>query len=407
MPLYKFSPAEKWEKEGIRVVKLRLQPTKKQKQILEDWSNTTRYVYNKCLSKVKEKPELVSSAGFLKIKKTCITKKDNNIIKDDKPHEFENFLYSWELNTPKDIRNGALRDIQKAYKTAFSNLKAGNINRFGLNFRRKKDYANQSMEIPDSAIKLNFKKDKLSGCFIYPSYIKSSIKIDKRSLKGLDITQINYYCRLKKENNMWILCVPIDTKSKKIKIPEKTCAIDPGIRKFQVIYSEDSIISISTNKEKVERIYQTLDKFQGLRDTKKIKQKVYDKKRCRLQYKLSCLIDDMHYKTISYLTKNFTSILLPSFETQDMVRKLDKKTSRNMMNYCFYKFKQRLEDKCKLLKHCNVTIVNEAFTSQTCGFCGKLNPTKKEMITCSNCKETYDRDVNGSRNIYIKYVKNS
>ncbi|MGL5934382.1 MAG: zinc ribbon domain-containing protein [Cetobacterium sp.] len=375
--------------------------------MLENWSNTTRYVYNKCLAKLKADPSLNNSSGYLKLKKKCITKKDNNIVKDGEEHNYEEFIYKSELETPKDIRNGALRDIQKAFKIAFSNLKVGNISRFGLNFRRKKDYANQSMEIPDSAIKLSFKKSKLNGLFIYKTYLKSMIKIDRRSLKGIDIDEINQYSRLKKENNMWILCVPITVKSKRFKVPDKTCAIDPGIRKFQVIYSEDSIISIAPDKDKINRIYQTLDKFQELRDKKKIKRKKYDKKRCRLQSRLSCLVDDMHYKTISFLTKNFNSILLPSFEIQDMVRdkKLNRKTSRNMMNYCFYKFKQRLEHKCQLLKYCNVTIVNEAYTSQTCGFCGVLNKTKNEVIICNNCNKSYDRDVNGSRNIYIKYVK--
>jgi transposase len=75
-----------------------------------------------------------------------------------------------------------------------------------------------------------------------------------------------------------------------------------------------------------------------------------------------------------------------------------------MNTYSFYKFKQRLEHKCKLTKNSNVKIVNESYTSQTCGYCGKLNKTKKEVINCKKCKKEYDRDINGSRNIYIKYV---
>jgi hypothetical protein len=32
-------------------------------------------------------------------------------------------INSWELNTPKDIRAGAVNDVCKAYKTRFTNLK--------------------------------------------------------------------------------------------------------------------------------------------------------------------------------------------------------------------------------------------------------------------------------------------
>jgi putative transposase len=402
-PLFKYSPVEKWEKEGIRA----LNPSKEQEKILEEWSNTTRYVYNKCLDKIKTDPKLNCRAGYKKLNKECITEKDNNIIKPDQIHTFDKFIYDWVLRTPKDIRNGALRDIKKGFVTAWANLKAGNITSFGLNFREKKSYKEQSMEVPRSAIKLVKSHGNVTGFNIYKSYIPSVIKVAKNSLKGINLETLTHDTRLKKENNEWFLCISYDTEGNNTKIKEKTCALDPGIRKFQTIYSEDNVTIIEPDKKKIIRIYNTLDKFQELRDIKKIRQRTYDKKRCRLQSKLSCYVDEMHYKTIAFLTKNYTSILLPSFESQDMVksRKLHRTTKRDMMNFSFYKFQQRLVHKCALLKHCNVTIVNEAYTSQTCGHCGNLKKTSNEIITCDKCNKTFDRDVNGARNIYLKYVQ--
>lgn len=406
-PLFKYSHVGKWENEGIRTLKIKLKPTKLQKEVLDNWANTTRYVYNKCLDKIKKDSTLESPSGYNILNKECITVKDNNIIKDGEIHNYNKFIYDWELNTPKDIRNGALRDIRKAYKTAWSNIKAGNIKHFGLGFRKKKNYAEQSMEVPSSAIKIIKKKNKVHGFVMYTTYMSSVIKVDKRSLNGIKLDAITHYARLKKENNEWFLCVPFDAQGDDKVMKERTCALDPGVRKFQVIYSEDQVVSIEPNKEKVKRIYATLDKFQELRDNKLIRQRSYDKKRCRTQAKLTNMIDDMHYKTISYLTKNYTSILLPSFETQDMVqgKKLHSKVKRDMLNFSFYKFKQRLIHKCTLIKHCNVTIVNEAYTSQTCGYCGNLKKTSNENICCDVCNKVFDRDINGSRNIYIKYVE--
>lgn len=405
-PLYMYSPVKKWEKESIRGLKLKLRPTKSQKIVLEEWCNTTRYVYNKVLAKIKADPSLNNARGYLALKKECITAKDNNIVTDDADvTNLDKYIYNWELNTPKDIRNGALRDIKKAYKTAFSNLRNGNIGHFGLDFRRKKNYANQSIEVPASAIKLiHTKNNTLDGLNIYKNYLPSTIRFDKNSVKGLDIDVLSHDTRLKKENNEWYLCVAVDVKGRAFKKKERTCALDPGIRKFQTIYSEDAIISIIPDFKKNNRLLNRLDKLKSLRGTKQIRQRTYDKHRCMIQAKLTHIVDEMHYKTIRFLTKNYTSILLPSFETQEMVRRLHRKTARNMMNFSFYKFKQRLQDKCALLKNCNVTIVNEAYTSQTCGSCGELNPTKEEFITCKQCDRTYDRDVNGSRNIYMKYV---
>jgi putative transposase len=345
--------------------------------------------------------------GYKLLNKECITKKDNNIVTDGEIHNHTKFIYDWELKTPKYIRNGALRDIRKAYKTAWANIKAGNIRSFGLEFRKKKRYMEQSMEVPASAIKIIKRKNKIIGFKLYSRYMKSYIKIDKRSLKNFNLTELTHDTRLKKENNEWFLCIARYIKGTNIKMKEKICALDPGIRKFQVIYSEDKITSIEPDKTKVRRIYSILDKFQELRDKKLITQKTYDKKRCRIQAKLTNLVDDMHYKTIAYLTNNYTSILLPSFETQDMVksRKLHKTVKRDMLNYSFFKFKQRLQHKCSITKYCNVSIVNEAYTSQTCGYCGNLKKTSDEIIKCDKCNKVFDRDINGSRNIYIKYTK--
>ncbi len=403
-PLFKYSPVEKWENEGIRALKIKLNPTQAQKIILEDWSSTTRFVYNKCLAKIKKDPTLNSSTGYKKLNKECITELDNNIIKFGTEHTFDKFMYDWELQTPKDIRNGALRDIKKAYKTAWSNLEAGNINHFGLDFRRKKRGNEQSLEVPRSAIQvINTKKTK--GFVIYTSYLPTVIKV--KNPKKFKLTSLTHGTRLKKENNEWFLCISYDVNGSMTEMKEKTCALDPGIRKFQTIYSEDKVLSIEPDKIKIKRLYSILDKFQELRQKKKIKQKAYDKKRCRVQARLTNLVDEMHFKTIAYLTKNYTSILLPSFETQDMVgsKKLHRKVKRDMMNFAFYKFKQRLQHKCSILKHCNVSIINEAYTSQTCGYCGSLNKTSNEVIHCSACDKRFDRDINGSRNIYIKYTR--
>lgn len=408
-PLFKSSHVEKWEKEGIRALRIKLLPTKKQKQTLEKWAGTTRYVYNKCLEKVKLNPKLNTSKGYKQLCKECITEKDNNVLFKKEEENLDKFIYNWELETPKDIRKGALRDIEKAYKTAWANLKAGNITSFGLNTRTKKNGNEQSMEIASSAIKVIKKNNKILGFKIYSSkkYMPDIIKIDHRSLKGFKIDDINRYARLKKENNEWYLCISYDVDGIEQRNKNKTCAIDPGIRKFVVIYSEDKVIQIIPNQDKIEKILKTLDTFQSLRDNKKIRQQTYTRKRCKLQKKLQNLVGEMQFKTINFLTKNYSNILLPSFETQEMVgnKKLHRSTKRKMLNFSFYKFKQRLIHKASLLQHCNVEIVNEAYTSQTCGYCGNLKKTSAETIKCDKCFKVFDRDINGARNIYLKYLK--
>jgi transposase len=73
--------------------------------------------------------------------------------------------------------------------------------------------------------------------------------------------------------------------------------------------------------------------------------------------------------------------------------------------FSFYKFRERLEYKCSIYNK-KLFLVDESYTSKTCGNCGILNEVgSNELFTCSTCNIGMDRDVNGSRNIFIKNVR--
>jgi hypothetical protein len=75
--------------------------------------NTSRYVYNNCVKELETNKEI--SPFGLRDKFVTATAKGvkNELVKE------------WELDTPKDVRAGAIRDLVKARKTAFTNLKNG------------------------------------------------------------------------------------------------------------------------------------------------------------------------------------------------------------------------------------------------------------------------------------------
>ena len=97
--------------------------------------------------------------------------------------------------------------------------------------------------------------------------------------------------------------------------------------------------------------------------------------------------------------------MLPEFPISQMVRRknIRRTTKRLMYVYRFYQFKTRLTSKC--IEHgCKLLIVDESFTSKTCGSCGCLNSLlggSKNFI-CPTCGVEIDRDANGARNILIK-----
>lgn len=344
---------------------------------MKQWMGTRRFVYNKALNMKKKDNKL----NFQNIRNKIVTAKNNPDIN------------KWELETPKDIRAGAVRDLIKNYNTAFSNLNNGNIQAFNINFCRKKD--TPSIEIPKTAIKLQD-----GNLFIYSSYMCDKIKTGNKQLVDLEIT---HDCRLQVKNNQWFLVVPITTKAQIKNDRSSYCSLDPGIRTFQTVYSEEMVLQIKINKELIKKLQKKIDHFKSLRDRKIIKKKRLKRRERKVYFRIDNLIDELHHKTCNFLTNTYNHIILPSFESQDMMKKNNIRCiNRDLLQLKHFLFKERLKSKCKL-KHCTIDICTEEYTSQTCGNCGILNSIKgKDIYNCPKCKISIDRDVNGARNIAIK-----
>jgi putative transposase len=119
------------------------------------------------------------------------------------------------------------------------------------------------------------------------------------------------------------------------------------------------------------------------------------------------MVDDCHRKAVKWLCSNYHVILLPKYETSNMVKKEDrnigKKTARSMYTWYHYRFKQRLISKSKLYPNCKVEVDDESHTTITCGKCGHLNPSfSSKTFRCQECDFHIDRDWNGARNYLIK-----
>ncbi|WP_148129306.1 RNA-guided endonuclease TnpB family protein, partial [Dulcicalothrix desertica] len=127
----------------------------------------------------------------------------------------------------------------------------------------------------------------------------------------------------------------------------------------------------------------------------------------RIRTRIKNLRSECHKQVASYLAKNYDVIVLPTFETSEMVvkkkRKLKNKTARAMMTWAFYQFSQTLEHLCNRYGSKLVRITEE-YTSKTCTKCGhvhrKLGSSKN--FKCPNCGYEIDRDFNGAVGIFLK-----
>ncbi|TAG86519.1 MAG: transposase, partial [Oscillatoriales cyanobacterium] len=96
----------------------------------------------------------------------------------------------------------------------------------------------------------------------------------------------------------------------------------------------------------------------------------------RLKSKIQHLVKELHHKTAKFLVDNFDVILLPSFDSSQMVsksrRKIRSKTVRQMLTLSHYQFKKHLEWKAWEEGKVALTSINEAYTSKTVSWTGEV-----------------------------------
>ena len=130
----------------------------------------------------------------------------------------------------------------------------------------------------------------------------------------------------------------------------------------------------------------------------------------RIRQKIRNLVDEVHKKLTKWLVSNYEMILLPQFETSQMVtrakRRIGSKTARQMLTWSHYRFQQRLLNKTREYRGSQVIVCDEAYTSKTCGHCGKLHEKLggNKTFKCPYCDIRMDRDMNGARNILLRYL---
>lgn len=364
--------ADKWDGDDIKLktLKIRLRISSKQKQILLDWMNTTRYVFNKTLNQIKNYNH---SINFYDLRNKLVIAKNNT-------------LTDWELKTPKDVRAGAVKDVVTAYKTAFTNLKRNNICKFDINFKTKKSNSD-ILTIPKSAIKVT--KD---GFNIYPTYIKEFFKCNS---KNFHMINIKHDCKIVRQRKEYHILIPVDC-SKTIKKTDKVVAGDLGTRTFLTCYDSTSIVEFHRNKYVLKKL---TDKIDSMKANRKRNYKI-----AKAENKIKNIISDLHWRTAVYLTDNYDTIFMGKLESQKLAQKSNnRKLNRDLNIFSHYKFMEKLKYLC-ITKHRNLVMVNEAYTSQTCPKCGKVTKTTEKKWHCNECYLEMDRDFLGARNILMKGI---
>jgi putative transposase len=373
------------EREIVKCRKIRIKVNNEQKKVIDEWMHTSRYVYNKTLAAIKNGEH----ENSIMLRNKYVTEKPRNGHRNV-------FVQDWEVNTPKEVRGTAVRDVCNAYKTARANKKAGNIKFFNISFKKKSSF-DQCIGIQKASIKV---KDSH-----FEIYSRRLIPIKKG--KRTKIKAIDYDCRLVKQKNRYFLCIPIKEKTKVNNVGySRVVGIDPGVRKFMTTFSDTSCQEYRQRRDLLKKLNEKIDNLRNkrMKPLKKLQRNGYYKKHInKYEIKKENLIDQIHWQTITSLTKTNDVIFYGDIKSHDIVKKYNNRhLNREIMDLKFFKFKERLRHKCFELNKVFIA-VNECYTSKTCTNCGILNDVKdSETYKCTSCNITIDRDINGARNILLK-----
>ena len=328
--------------------------------------------------------------------------------KEIKP-KLNELIHDWELETDKDVRAEAVKDVFKAYDTAIANVAARNIRFFNIHYRSKKKfgtamvYSQQMIKMRKNELYFTSKKMKDKKIHVGNS--------TKNKLKKLNI-QLNHDMRICKKYDKYYLMIPLDVTKNELKKLERIIGIDPGIRVFLSCFTNDSTIEYIHNEKLLDNLDKRIQLFKNLKKikrfnkkNKKRKKRIRKRKFTKLERKKSNLVDELHWKTINHLLEHNDVILLGKLESQGFVKGgKNKDLNRRTNNIKPYLFRMRLLYKAKVANK-TVKIVPEHFTTQTCSNCGSRYKIEDSKIyNCENCKKIFDRDSNSAKNIYMKGI---
>ena len=389
--------------------KIRFYPTKQFKLLAEKCFGATRYLMNKAIEKVQNK-EIKKPTSHITMRK-AIMKTDKELKKEENKNE------RWLIEIPCDTRQLAFKQLASNYKTGLTQLKNKTISHFEMKFKTKKN-PNQFFHVDSRALKF---KDMI----IFKRRCSDRFKLRKKRERWW---KKNIICKtqniiIKREKNRYFMCIPMkkEIKVNNDKKKYNYVSLDPGVRTFQTIYSEQNVVGKIGNNSCEELIDAGLkiDKLKSYLDKNKKeikKRKKYNiLKRCfLLRTKIRNKVSDLHWKTCNYLCSHFKNIFLPTFKVSKMIKKdlphrsriINSRSVRKMLSLSHGLFKERLFHMANKLNS-KIHLCEEYWTSKSCGGCGLIDNTLKGKKTyiCNDCGFKLDRDYNGARNIYMRQIQ--
>ena len=445
-PSFMSSLVDKWEKDPMPIVKLKtlqikIYPTIQQKVVLNEFIDTSRFVYNRTLEYIKKghppnfqtlRDVLVTNNTKKHLDDYHIFDEELNILKEQKKQTvseedkkcfdekikgilkkrrdfMKQFDYSknplvhaFEVRTPKDIRANAVKRCCEAFKSGCSNLRNGNIKCFNMKYKKKTE-CQHTIELTPKLITIQ------NGMVqIVPQILKdeSKLKVSQNSRKRLRNLKVNHNVDIIRKKKEYFLhfAVPVTCKTY-----EKNGTIgsgDLGVRSLCTVHSHNNQETVIFEyKHRADLLKKYNEKIKLLKELSKIRTGRIRKKCFHKQEKnITNLVNRLQWDFINHLIVNNEIIYLGDIKSHDIVKGGKNSTLNTAFNNLrFFKLKQRLLYKASTCGR-KVYLIPEHHTTKTCSSCGEINDHvgSSKVFECQYCRLQTDRDFNAAKNIKLK-----
>jgi putative transposase len=290
------------------------------------------------------------------------------------------------------ILDCAIKNACTSYKSCMTNYLNGNIKKFKIRYWRH-NKKNKILEIEKEFIRNNKLLFDIFGDF------NLTYNNEKYLLTGKETVSILYCSDIKK----YYLLVAEKIEIKKSE-SKKYIAIDQGIKPFIACRTNNELINIGSNVANL--IGKHIKQIDSINNNEIMNKKQKKKKERKIYLRIRNQINEVHWKTIRYITKNYKNVIIGDLSMKETTKKDKSKLSPELkrigLMMRFSEFRRRLRYKC-LINGIGIEIIDESYTSKVCSTCGnckhELNGEKD--YECVKCKKTRNRDFNSATNMIL------
>ena len=370
--------------------KIELKPNNAAKTHFKKAFGCARLAYNWGLAKWQENYKLGVKSSF------CILQNEFNSIKKEQ--------YPFVYEVSKYATQQPLRNLEKAFKKYFADLKRGKVNYPKL--KKKKENQGSYYICGDS---ISIEDDK------YLRVPKLGLVKMKEKLRFNG--KINNVVISQNANkffasfSMEITEEEYKRTHKKVKPNRLSVGIDLGISSFatlsnglQIQYTKPlaKLTSLLTKRQRqLNKKVHPKTKDEALKGVKKSNNYIKASNNlAKLHTKIANIRLDFLHKFTSHLVRNYNEICLETLSAKNMMK--NHKLAKSLSDVSLSKFNEILEYKAEY----NGVSIHRADrfypSSKTCSHCGSIKSKlslSQRVYVCGECGYTIDRDLNASINL--------